>query len=192
MRERRKKTDPGTIFNPVMYLVVLLLTAQLLLLFVEYKRVSWVSAAVTDAMTDALLGACILNETELYHYGTKDQPEILYPKEKYDIFKDILGKELGLTENLQTTDNSLELLTGDVSICDFEVYSVQDGDIVLYDFNEKAGYTTTLLEGMAGKYDAGNGKVIESTTLVAEIAFTVRFFQMPVQVRKYHMVDMTN
>ena len=32
------KKDAGTIFNPVMFLVILILTAQLLLLFVEYKK----------------------------------------------------------------------------------------------------------------------------------------------------------
>ena len=55
MKERMKKKDAGTIFNPVMYLMVLFLTVQLLMLFVEYKRVAWVSGAVTDTMTDALL-----------------------------------------------------------------------------------------------------------------------------------------
>ena len=49
-----------------MYLVVLLLTVQLMLLFVEYRRVAWVSGAVTDSMTDALLGACTFNQEELY------------------------------------------------------------------------------------------------------------------------------
>lgn len=67
--KKQDKKDVGTIFNPVMYLMVLILTAQLLILFVEYKRVAWVSGAVTDTMTDALLGACTLDQEELYHYG---------------------------------------------------------------------------------------------------------------------------
>lgn len=192
MRERIGKKDAGTIFNPVMYLVVLIVTVQLLMLFVEYKRVAWVSGAVTDSMTDALLGACILNETELYHYGSTDELEILYPKEKYDIFKDILCEELGLTAEMQITDQSMTLLADKVIIKDFRVYSVKDNDITFYDFDEAGGYTTTILEDMVGSYTAGNGEVIEGTTLVAEIGFTVKFFGVPVEVSKYHMVDMAS
>ena len=87
MKKRTRNRDSGTIFNPVMFLAILILTAQLLILFVEYKRVTWVSGAVTDTMTDALLGACVLNEEELYHYGMTDELEIFYPQEKYDIFR---------------------------------------------------------------------------------------------------------
>lgn len=191
MKEKMKRRDAGTIFNPVMYLMILILTVQLLLLFVEYRRVAWVSEAVTDSMTDALLGACTMNEEELYHYGTTNELEILYPKEKYDVFKEILQEELGLTADLKVTDQSMTLLTGEVFITDFAVYSVCGDDITLYDFDQSGGYNSTVLENMAGSYDAGNGKVIESTTLVAEIGFTVEFFGIPIEVNKYHMVDVT-
>ena len=192
MKERIRKRDAGTIFNPVMFLVILVLTAQLMMLFVEYKRVTWVSGAVTDSMTDALLGACTLNEEELYHYGRTDEPEILYPKEKYDLFRGLLCEELGLTEDMKVTDHSTALLTDNVTIRDFRVYSVRDHDITLYDFDENAGYTTVLLEDLAGVYDAGNGEVIEKTALLAEITVTINFMGVPVNVNKYHMVDMTN
>ena len=192
MKEITKKKDAGTIFNPVMFLVILILTAQLMMLFVEYKRTAWVSGAVTDAMTDALLGACILNEEELYHYGRTDELEILYPKEKYDIFQDLLCEELGLTSDLQVTDRSMALLADEVIIKDFKVYSVREDDITIYDFDETAGYTTILTEDAVGGYDAGNGEVVEKTALVAEIGFTVEFMGVPIKVSKYHMVDMTN
>ena len=192
MNERIRKRDAGTIFNPVMFLVILVLTAQLMMLFVEYKRVTWVSGAVTDSMTDALLGACILNEEELYHYGRTDELEILYPREKYELFQNLLCEELGLSEDMQVTDKSIALLTDTVMIKDFRVYSVRDKDITLYDFDENAGYTTILLEDMAGLYDAGNGEVIEKSALLAEIEFNVEFMGIPVKVNKYHMVDMTN
>lgn len=191
MRRERKK-DAGTIFNPVMYLAVLILTVQLMMLFVEYKRVAWVSGAVTDSMTDALLGACTLNEEELYRYGTTDQLEVLYPKEKYDIFKDILCEELGLSAGMQTTDRSPALLEDAVSIKDFRVYSVRDDDITFHDFDEAGGYTVSVLEDVAGTHSVGNGKKIEHTTLAAEIGFTVKFFGVPLKVSKYHMVDVTN
>ena len=186
------KKDAGTIFNPVMYLMILILTAQLLLLFLEYKRVAWVSQAVTDSMTDALLGACTLNETELYHFGTTGEVEILDPKEKYDIFKDILRKELGITEGMQVTDKSLTLLTGSVQISDFGIYSVREDDITYYDFDVSGGYQTSFMEDMAGRYDAGNGEVIEHSAMIAEIEFSVKFFGVPVKVNKYHMVDVVN
>ena len=189
---REKKKDAGTIFNPVMYLVVLLLTVQLMMLFVEYKRVAWVSGAVTDSMTDALLGACTLNEEELYRYGITDELEVLYPKEKYDIFKDILCEELGLSSSMQTTDRSLALLEDTVIIRDFRVYSVRDDDITFYDFDETGGYAGTVFEDAAGLHSVENGKVIENTTLAAEIEFTVKFFGVSIEVGKYHMVDVTN
>lgn len=189
---REKKKDAGTIFNPVMYLVVLILTVQLMLLFVEYKRVVWVSGAVTDSMTDALLGACTLNEEELYHYGTTDELEVLYPKEKYDIFKNILREELGLSAGMQMTDRSTVLLEDKVTIKDFRVYSVEDDDITFYDFDEEGGYTTTVLADVVGIHSVENGMVIENTTLAAEIGFIVKFLGVPIEVSKYHMVDVTN
>ena len=192
MKEKLRKRDAGTIFNPVMFLVILILTAQLLMLFVEYKRATWVSGAVTDSMTDALLGACTLNEEELYHYGRTGELEILYPKEKYDLFRSLLCEELGLTEDMKVTDHSTALLTDNVTIKEFRVFSVRDHDITLYDFDENAGYTTILMEDMAGLYDAGNGEVIEKSALLAEIEFNVKFMGVPVNVNKYHMVDMTN
>lgn len=192
MKKRVKKKDAGTIFNPVMFLVLLILTAQLLMLFVEYKRVTWVSGAVTDSMTDALLGACILNEEELYHYGRTGEIEFLYPKEKYDLFKELLSEELGLDQEMKVTERSPALLADKVIVKDFKVYSVRENDITLYDFDENTGYTTSLLVNMAGVYDAGNGEVIEMPALLAEIEFTVEFMGFPVKVNKYHMVDMTN
>ena len=183
MKERTRKRDAGTIFNPVMFLAILILTAQLLILFVEYKRVTWVSDAVTDTMTDALLGACVLNEEELYHYGMTDELEIFYPQEKYDIFRGLLCEELGLTQETHVTNCSTALLTGAVSINDFKVYSVNGNDITLYDFDETAGYTTSQLNDMAGVYDAGNGKMVENTTLVTEIGFQIKFMGVPVEVK---------
>ena len=130
-----------------------------------------------------------LNEEELYHYGTTDQLEILYPKEKYDVFKNILIEELGLSADMQVTDQSLALLSGNVVISDFEIYSVCADDITYYDFDAAGGCMTTKLEDMAGIYDPGNGKHIENTSFIAEITFTVEFFGVPVEVNKYHMVD---
>jgi len=189
MKKRINKKDAATIFNPVMYLVVLLLTAQLLILFVEYKRVAWVSGTVTNAMTDALLGACVLNEEELYRYGSSDELEILYPREKYDIFRNILVKELGLTETLMTSENSIALLQGQLRITDFLVYSVRKEDVTVYDFDEQGEYSTSKLSAVRGILETENGRYIEETTLVAEIGFTVEFMGMPVEVKKYHMVD---
>ena len=192
MREKRRKKDSGTIFNPVMYLVVLLLTVQLLLLFVEYRRVAWVSGAVTDTMTDALLGACMLNQEELYHYGVGDELEILYPEEKYKIFIEILKEELQLSADLQVTEKSLPLLAEKVTITDFRIYSVRGEDITVYAFAPSGSYTTTVLRDAKGTYQLENGSVIENTTLTARIGFTVKFFGIPIEVRKYHMVDVTN
>ena len=191
MKTRMKK-DAGTIFNPVMYLMILLLTVQLLFLFVEYKRITWVSQAVTDTMTDALLGACTMNEEELYHFGSTDELKILYPKEKYEVFRTVLGEELGLTNKLEVTDKSIPLLVGQVKIKDFRVYSVEGEDITFHDFDESGGYTTIVLADKTGRLVIENGKVIENTTMVAEIDFTVRFFGVPVNVSKYHMVDVTS
>ena len=61
-----------------------------------------------------------------------------------------------------------------------------------YDFDENGSYQATWLDDMAGSYVAGNGKVIENSTLVAEIGFTIKFFGLPVEVNKYHMVDVTD
>ena len=191
MKVKRRNRDAGTIFNPVMYLMVLMLTVQLLLLFVEYRRVAWVSGAVTDTMTDALLGACTLNREELYHYGATDQLEILYPEEKNEVFKEILKEELQLSPDLQVTEKSLPLLAENVTITDFRVYSVRGKDITVYAFTPSGSYTTTVLRDAKGTYQVENGSVIENPPLTARIGFTVKFFGIPIEVRKYHMVDVT-
>lgn len=190
--KKQDKKDAGTIFNPVMYLMVLILTVQLLMLFVEYKRVAWVSGAVTDTMTDALLGACTLDQEELYHYGMTDELTILHPEEKYDIFKKILQEELGLSADMQVMERSPALLTDKVIIKDFRIYSVEQENIIFYDVRESGSYTRTVLEDARGVYSIENGKVIEETTLAAQIGFTVKFFGEPIEVSKYHMVDVTN
>ena len=189
MKKEMRKKDAGTIFNPVMYLMILILTAQLLVLFVEYKRVAWLSGCVTNAMTDALLGACTLNEEELLKFGSSDELEILYPEEKYNTFRDILREELGLTADMQAGEKSAPFIQGEIEIKDFKVYSVCRNDLTVYDFDEAADCTVTRLEDEAGTFTADNGKVIEETTLVAEIGFTVQFLGVPVEVTKYHMVD---
>ena len=186
---KKRKKDAGTIFNPVMYLIILILTAQLLVLFVEYKRVAWVSGYVTNAMTDALLGACTLNGEELLRYGSSDELEILYPGEKYDMFRDILRAELGLTADMQASDKNMPLIQGRVEIKDFKVYSVNRDDLTVYDFDENANYSVIRLEDETGTFAADNGTVIEETTMVAELGFTVDFLGVPVEVTKYHMVD---
>ena len=190
--ERQGKKDTGTIFNPVMYLMVLILTVQLLMMFVEYKRVAWVSGVVTDTMTDALLGACTLDQEELYHYGMTDELTILHPEEKYDIFKEILQEELGLSADMQVTEKSPALLEDKVIIKDFRIYSVEQDNIIFYDVRESGSYTRTVLEDARGVYSIENGKVIEETTLAAQIGFTVKFFGVLIEVKKYHMVDVTN
>ena len=190
--EKQAKKDAGTIFNPVMYLMVLILTVQLLMLFVEYKRVAWVSGDVTDTMTDALLGAGTLNQEELYHYGMTDELMILHPEEKYEMFKEILQEELGLSSDMQVTERSPALLTDKFIIKDFRIYSVEEENIIFYDVRESSDYTSTVLENARGVYTIENGKVIEETTLAAQIGFTVKFFGVPIEVSKYHMVDVTN
>jgi len=185
-----KRKDAGTIFNPVMFLVLLMLSAQLLIMFVEYRRVAWLSGVVTNVMTDALLGAGTLNEYEVYHYGRTGELEILYPEEKYHIFQDILCEELRLMPDMGVTDNSVALIKDGVKIKDFKIYSVQGSDITVYDFDERADYTVHRMENMTGVFASENGEVIEDTALVAEIGFTVEFLGMPVEVCKYHMVDL--
>lgn len=192
MKERIRKRDAGSIFNPMMYLVVLLLTAELLLLFVAYRRVSLVSETVTDGMTDALLGTATLQEEELYHYGETDRLEVFYPAEKYAVFRELLCEELGLTADLFVTERSIPLLRGQVEITDFEIYSVGGEDITYYRFDQTGGHTKTVFSGLAGVYEVRNGMVIESTTFAAQISFTVDFLGVPVKVQKYHMVDLTN
>ena len=189
MKKRTVKKDSGTIFSPVMYLMLLFLTVLLLFLFVEYRQVSWLSGRVTDSMTDALLGAAALNEEELYRYGRTDEPEILYPEEKYVVFTEILQEELGLDGNMCVTEGSIPLIRGEVQIKDFVIYSTHKEDMTIYDFDEEGLYTTDLLESGRGSLTERNGMVIDETTLAAEIGFTINFAGVPIEVTKYHMVD---
>lgn len=191
-KRKKQKKDPGTIFNPVLYLMILFLTVQLMLMFVSYRRMSWLSETITDGMTDALLGAAVLEEEELYAYGRSDELQILYPKEKYDIFKDLLQQELGLTNTLTAVNGSVPVVDGKIQIEDFVVYSVNGSDVTVYDFDETGAYVTTIHPGQKDILTAPNGIVVRESSLFAKIRFTVKYMGVPMNVSRYHMVDIVD
>jgi len=192
MKKKRRKKDPGTIFNPAMYLMILFLSIQLMLLFISYRRMSWLSETITDGMTDALLGAAVLDEEELYAYGRTDELLILYPKRKYDIFKDLLGQELGLTDSLQAVKGSVPVVDGSIKIEDFVVYSVNGSDVTVYDFDETGAYVTAVYAGQKDILIAPNGIAVRESSLFAKIRFRVRYMGVPLSVSRYHMVDIVD
>ena len=192
MKRKIAKKDSGTIFNPVLYLVVLFLTVQLMLLFVSYRRMSWLSETITDGMTDALLGAAVLEEEELYAYGRNDELQILYPKRKYDIFKDLLRQEMGLTDSLTAVKGSVPVVDGNIQIEDFVVYSVNDSDVTVYDFDETGAYVTAIHPGQKDVLTAPNGIAVKESSLFAKIRFRVKYMGVPLSVSRYHMVDIVD
>lgn len=191
-KSKKAKKDPGTIFNPVLYLMILFLTVQLMLMFVSYRRMSWLSETITDGMTDALLGAAVLEEEELYAYGRNDELQILYPKKKYDMFKDLLCQELGLTDSLTAVKGSVPVVDGSIQIEDFKVYSVKGSDVTVYDFDETGAYVTTIHPGQKDILTAPNGIVVRESSLFAKIRFTVKYMGVPMNVSRYHMVDIVD
>ncbi|MBR4060649.1 MAG: hypothetical protein IKK03_12520 [Lachnospiraceae bacterium] len=192
-RKRKKaKKDPGTIFNPVLYLMILFLTVQIMIMFVSYRRMSWLSETITDGMTDALLGAAVLEEEELYAYGRSDELQILYPKEKYDIFKDLLRQELGLTNALTAVKGSVPVVDGNIQIEDFVAYSVNGSDVTVYDFDETGAYVTTIHPGQKDVLTAPNGMSVRESALFAKIRFQVRYMGVSMNVSRYHMVDIVD
>lgn len=192
-RKRKKaKKDSGTIFNPVLYLMILFLTVQLMLMFVSYRRMSWLSETITDGMTDALLGAAVLEEEELYAYGRSDELQILYPKEKYDIFRDLLRQELGLTNALTAVKGSVPVVDGNIQIEDFVAYSVNGSDVTVYDFDETGAYVTTIHPGQKDVLRAPNGMTVRESALFAKLRFRVRYMGVPMNVSRYHMVDIVD
>ena len=192
MKKKRRKKDPGTIFNPAMYLMILFLSIQLMLLFISYRRMSWLSETITDGMTDALLGAAVLDEEELYAYGRTDELQILYPKRKYDLFKDLLGQELGLTDSLQAVKGSVPVVDGSIKIEDFVVYSVNGSDVTVYDFDETGAYMTAVYAGQKDILTAPNGMIVRESSLFAKIRIPVRYMGVPLSVSRYHMVDIVD
>ncbi|MBR2036858.1 MAG: hypothetical protein IKJ39_05565 [Lachnospiraceae bacterium] len=172
--------------------MILFLTVQLMLMFVSYRRMSWLSETITDGMTDALLGAAVLEEEELYAYGRSDELQILYPKEKYDIFKDLLRQELGLTNAMTAVRGSVPVVDGNVQIEDFVVYSVNGSDVTVYDFDETGAYVTTIHPGQKDVLTAPNGMSVRESSLFAKIRFQVRYMGVPMNVSRYHMVDIVD
>ena len=175
-----------------MYLMILFLSIQLMLLFISYRRMSWLSETITDGMTDALLGAAVLDEEELYAYGRTDELLILYPKRKYDIFKDLLGQELGLTDSLQAVKGSVPVVDGSIKIEDFVVYSVNGSDVTVYDFDETGAYMTAVYAGQKDILTAPNGMIVRESSLFAKIRIPVRYMGVPLSVSRYHMVDIVD
>ncbi len=191
MKKKRLKKDAGTIFSPVMYLAVLIFAVQLILLFLGYRRMAWLSDTVTNSLTDALLGAAVLNEEELYRFGRTDELEILEPREKYEIFRSLLAEGMGLDADMHSGEKSIPFVKGRVDIKDFRVYSVCGRDVTIYDFDTTGSFATSLVQDGAGVMTTEHGEVIEKTSLIASIGFTVDFMGIPLPVSKYHMVDIT-
>lgn len=192
MKIKNVKKDPGTIFNPVMYLMILFLAIQLMFLFVSYRRMSWLSETITDGITDALLGAAVLEEEELYAYGRTDELQILYPKRKYEIFQELLGQELGLTDSLTAVKGSVPVVDGKIQVEDFVVYSVNGSDVTVYDFDETGAYVTAIHPVQKDILTAPNGIAVRESSLFAKIRFRVRYMGVPLNVSRYHMVDIIN
>lgn len=192
MKIKNVKKDPGTIFNPVLYLMILFLAIQMMLLFVSYRRMSWLSETITDGMTDALLGAAVLEEEELYAYGRTDELQILYPKRKYEIFQELLGQELGLTDSLTAVKGSVPVVDGKIQVEDFVVYSVNGSDMTVYDFDETGAYVTAIHPGQKDILTAPNEIAVRESSLFAKIRFRVRYMGVPLNVSRYHMVDIIN
>ena len=191
-KRKRAKKDPGAIFNPVMYLMILFLTVQMMFLFVSYRRMSWLSETITDGMTDALLGAAVLEEEELYAYGRSDELQILYPKRKYEIFQELLGQELGLTDSFTAVKGSVPVVDGNIQVEDFVVYSVNGSDVTVYDFDETGAYVTAIYTGQKGILTAPNGIAVRESSLFAKLRFTVKYMGVPMNVSRYHMVDIVD
>jgi len=168
------------------------LTVQMMLLFVSYRRMSWLLETITDGMTDALLGAAVLEEEELYAYGRNDELQILYPKRKYDIFKDLLHQEMGLTDSLTAVKGSVPVVDGNIQIEDFVVYSVNDSDVTVYDFDETGAYMTAIHPGQKDVLTAPNGIAVKESSLFAKIRFRVKYMGVPLNVSRYHMVDIVD
>ncbi len=191
MSKKLVKKDAGTIFNPVMYLAVIIFAAQLMVLFIGYRRMMWLSDTMTNSMTDALLGAATLNEEELYNFGSTDELKILDPKEKYDAFSELLKEELGLDDSMKVGEDSIPFVEGAVHVEDFVVYSASGKDITVYDFDETGSFTTSVIRDGVGLVTSEHGEVIEDTALLARIGFSVNFMGITVPAEKYHMVDLT-
>lgn len=192
MKRKQIKKDTGTIFNPVMYTVVLLYSVMLFLLFISFRQVTWLHNSITNSMTDALLAAITFNEEELLSYGKTDEAQILYPAEKYARFRDLLQEEMGLEADLSVGVHTLPLLTGQVRILDLVVYSIKEEDVTVYDFDENGNYETLYELGMKGILTAPNGEVITESALFARIGLTIDYLGTPVEVTRYHMVDVVD
>ena len=182
-KRKRAKKDPGAIFNPVMYLMILFLTVQLMVMFVSYRRMSWLSETITDGMTDALLGAAVLEEEELYAYGRSDELQI---------FQELLGQELGLTDSFTAVKGSVPVVDGNIQVEDFVVYSVNGSDVTVYDFDETGAYVTAIHLGQKDILTAPNGIAVRESSLFAKIRFRVRYMGVPLNVSRYHMVDIVD
>lgn len=189
MKKQNEKKDPGTIFNPVMYMCLILFVITLLIISFEYRRVCWLSDRMTDSMTDALLAAAVLDTEELRSYYNGLEAQIFHPEAKLKIFREILQEELGLDDAMYVKENGVPVLTGRITVEDFVIYSVSETDITVYDFDKNGKYTTNLQEGAAGILKAKNGEVVEDTALFAEISFTIDFMGVKLPAHKYHMVD---
>ena len=182
------KRDSGTMI-PVLEIYVIVFMLMVIFLFLELRRVEYLSDSITDTLTDGLLAAATLDEFELRYYGMTGQTVIFYPENGYQKFRRVLKEELELDDNFNYVRN--EMIDGKVTVHEYIVYSVENDTVTVYRFDDNgATGVASVYPGGVGILEAPNGKTIENTSFYVKVGFNITYAGNQTQyVYKTQMVD---
>lgn len=141
----------------------------LLVAMFQFKAYVYMAAGayVEDALAVSDLASALIDVEE---YGRSHTIQIADTEAAFRIYRDALWRNLALDDTGQSS--ATELLVGNVQICEYIVYNVQDNQVQIIGYDGE-GKCTQENTGIRGAVYTPDGKLVEHTTIYSRIGFQV-------------------
>ncbi len=125
------------------------------------------AAYLEDALAASNLASAVIDVEE---YGISHTIRIRDPWKAYEIYQYALRGNLNLNEEWECPAKGL--IGGKVTVLDYTVYNVQEGQVEIYRYNENGQLDFSV--GTMGNVYAPDGQLIENTSIYSELTCPVR------------------
>lgn len=177
----KKDGQIGCLFG----LFITLLLGVMLCAVLQLEHYRAVSLYLEDALAASNLASAVVDVRE---YGISHSVLIARPEEAYKTYQWAVRGNLNL--NAAWEGQAGSLVQGPVSIVQYIVYNVRDGEVAIYHFDEY-GQMTQRREAL-GNVAAPNGITVENTSVYSEITFEAEgLFGVTVKAHKGNLADIS-
>lgn len=177
----KKDGQIGCLFG----LFITLFLGVMLCAVLQLEHYRAVSLYLEDALAASNLASAVVDVRE---YGISHSVLIARPEEAYKTYQWAVMGNLNL--NAAWEGQAGSLVQGPVSIVQYIVYNVRDGEVAIYHFDEN-GQMTQRRETL-GNVVAPNGISVENTSVYSEITFEAEgLFGVTVKAHKGNLADIS-